>query len=454
MLNNFSTNRGRAIVAVLVVAVVMAASAGSVRATTPPATGTPPPYAPDDRQVIVSEPPIGNPDEEMATVTREVPGFGGAHVRGDAAVGESETLVIWLRKPGSAAARQAQEALARRLGNRFDQDRIEVRAADYDFVELKAWHDTLTGAFAATEAVFTDIDETKNRVLVGVPDPAADAGAVESFAIRHGVPAEAIVFIQATAVEPTLRSSHRPMRGGLQIQFQTGGLAGTETSQCTLGYPAVRSGVAGFITNSHCSKTTGSVDDSRYWQASRPLLGGSQVGTEEVDPPFFSGSSCPWDGLVCRHSDSNFVRAHDASHIVPGTIARIGTTSTDWNGSSLWRVTATQEAALDVVVTKVGRTTGLTSGRITATCVNNLHANTNKVILCNAHADMYVDHGDSGAPAFRVTNSPSTHDVASLGIVWGKGTRENGIDFSSFSRIASVKSELASPRICAAGFSC
>ncbi len=70
---------------------------------------------------------------------------------------------------------------------------------------------------------------------------------------------------------------------------------------------------------------------------------------------------------------------------------------------------------------------------------------------CDAVSDMQVQAGDSGSPAFRVTNSPATNDVEALGIVWGGGTI-NGVDSSIFSSIGDVKAEVGSVLVCAGGF--
>lgn len=417
----------------------------------PSITPSPATAASRDAAPVAPSPMPATIDEVFAATASEVPGFGGAYVVGDATLGEQEHLFIWLTQPDRARASSARDSLVRRgLGSRFDKADYTIRVADYDYTQLYGWHQELHAAFGVPGVAFLDVDEQRNRLAVGIADLSM-AAQVRDVATARGIPTAAIEFLQASGFRPHLRSERRPMRGGLQISFQTGGF-GLLSAICSLGFPAVRSGVNGFVTNSHCSRTQGEVDNGRYWQPDRPFLDGNQVGTETVDPGYFTGGSCP-SGFRCRQSDSNFVRAHDASHIVRGTIARIGTVGTTWNGTSLWRVTGAGTSSVNEVATKVGRTTGLTSGLITHSCVSVQQEGSDIVMLCEHIAEYQSDGGDSGAPVFRVTNSPSTHDVAALGVHWGGGTVD-GVDSAVYSDLAGVSSEIGSLTVCASGFSC
>lgn len=390
-------------------------------------------------------------DDVLAAMGEAVPGFGGAYVEGDSLVGQAETLHIWLTDPDAVTGTRARDVLAAALGPRFAQERIITHRADFTFEDLKAWREQAAEVLSLPGAAFTDVDETKNRIVVAVEDPVVHGTAVRALMEDVGVPAAAVEVQQGTPFTPLLRSRRRPLRGGLEISFQSGFL-GLETPTCTLGYPATRGGVEGFVTNSHCSRTQGEVDNGRYWQPERPVSQGDQVGTETVDPAYSSSlTGCP-TGRRCRRSDSNFVDG--ATNIGRGTIARIGTGSTTWDGTSLWRISAAGSAALNQVATKVGKTTGLTSGLVTNTCVNGLVDGSDIAILCDVIAEIWSDAGDSGSPVFLVTNSPQTHDVTALGILWGKGT-SNGVDISIFSGITETKDEIGgSLAVCASGFSC
>ncbi len=64
-------------------------------------------------------------------------------------------------------------------------------------------------------------------------------------------------------------------------------------------------------------------------------------------------------------------------------------------------------------------------------------------MLCQVHAIGYRLPGDSGAPVFKITNSPNTNDVELVGIMFGgivgEGTEQ---DIIGYSPIRQVYSEL------------
>ena len=243
---------------------------------------------------------------------------------------------------------------------------------------------------------------------------------IESFR----VPSEAVDIIAGTPIKLTLRDGRRPLVGGPQIEFQIGP-GGIATATCTLGFAAVRGGVEGFVTNSHCSRTRGAVDSGRYWQAFRPLFDNDQVGTETADRPMWTGGSCP-TGRTCRLSDANFVDTHDGVAIGRGSLARPPFGTLNWNGTDLYRINAADFTEVDRTVLKVGRTTGLTAGVVWGTCFNTNVADSNHTMICQDIATYDSDSGDSGSPVFELTNSPLANDVKLVGINWGSGELSNG----------------------------
>lgn len=241
-----------------------------------------------------------------------------------------------------------------------------------------------------------------------------------------------------------LDDRHRPTVGGLQIQFQRGFL-GLETGTCTFGFGAraLPPAPSVFITNSHCSRTQGGNDNGRYWSPTRPPSDGDQIGTENHDPSYATGGSCP-SGRRCRRSDAATVQSTQAGAAQVGHIARVPAGSTSWDGSSTYRITAKGGAVAvnTTVLTKVGRTTGRTSGTVTNTCVNTNVTDTDITLLCQNFVLANVEPGDSGSPVFAVTNSPQANDTTLHGILWGRATNAAGQVFFAYSPIANIEQEL------------
>jgi hypothetical protein len=237
-------------------------------------------------------------------------------------------------------------------------------------------------------------------------------------------------------VVPELRSARRPLRGGLQINFGN--------FLCTLGFVAVRQGITGFVTNSHCSNTQGGSEGTVYHQASASGTT-NRVGQEVADPTYSTGGSCP-AGRQCRFSDSSFARVpHPSGPSVAtalGTIARPAVGSFTWNGTDTFTVTAEAAPVTGQAVTKVGRTTGRTSGTIQQTCANFNVAGSTITQLCQSRASYTSSGGDSGSPVFRITSLPN---VTLVGIHWGSG--------GAFSPITNIQmsGELGSVNTCAGG---
>lgn len=141
-------------------------------------------------------------DEVLSSVTDIVPGFGGAYVEGDASIGQPETLHVWLIDPSRIRADLARDALALRLGPRFAQDRVVIRTADFSFRDLKQWHDATVDVLSLPGAAYTDIDERRNRFVIGVEDLTVHGDAVRDLLTERGVPLDAVEIEQGSPFRP------------------------------------------------------------------------------------------------------------------------------------------------------------------------------------------------------------------------------------------------------------
>jgi hypothetical protein len=356
-------------------------------------------------------------------LARTVPGFGGFFLD------ESDRPTAFLTDDvNRGAAMQALNAELRQMG--LSRGDVRVLPAAYRWSELSAWHEQGTGAALGVDGVvWTDADESSNRVRIGVADLVA-MGRVRAEMARLGIPAGALLVERADPIENMvgLRDVVNPKVGGIQIHFP-GFL-------CTLGFNATAGGQASFITNSHCTITQGGVDNTPYWQPLQSVAG-TQIATEVADPAYTTGGGCP-AGRVCRRSDAS--RAAYASGI-PFAVGRIARTQNSKNGSltivgdfTITAEDATDNFPIGLIVNKVGRTTGWSAGRVTQTCVNTGVSGTNIVQFCQTFVKAKVNSGDSGSPTFVITDGTN---VRLVGILWGGG----GGRFV-FSPLKNIESEL------------
>lgn len=148
-------------------------------------------------------------DYEYARIAvEEVPGFGGYFVD------RQGVPQAFLKDPANRG--RAVEALGRfldrvspRLAAKPDLTRINARVGQYDFAELLGWLEPLQGAVFQIEGVqSTDIDETRNRLVVGVLTPSARAGVLRTLA-KLPVPREAVI----VEIEAPLRITADSLNG-------------------------------------------------------------------------------------------------------------------------------------------------------------------------------------------------------------------------------------------------
>lgn len=322
----------------------------------------------------------------------------------------------------------AVAALAFAAGGPFSAPALEAQGPP-DEVQ----HQRLLPLFELAGVVFTDADETRGRLVVGVLDRGIE-GLIRARLSVLGVASQSVDVVETSAIVQVtkLRDKVRPVVGGLQIRFSQ--------YLCSLGVNAWRGATSGFVTASHCSDGQGKVDGTRYYQ---PLnqVADEFIGTEIVDPAFFRNNGlCP-RGRRCRYSDANFSDGDDGVLFTLGGIAK----TTGPNNGSLeiagqFAISAEGGATVGQTANKVGRTTGWTQGTVTRACVNTGVAGTNILLLCQDFVEnkkvTIVGGGDSGSPVFRIDANGS---VTLLGGLWG-GNSEGTLFV--YSPIANIETEL------------
>jgi hypothetical protein len=340
-------------------------------------------------------------DDELSRMADEIPGFGGLFYD------EEGFPHVFLTDVGRAPEVNA-------LG-----PAVRVHKGQFDFRQLRQWKDSLVDVLALPGVVLLDADESKNRVRIGLDKEAAggaakNLGAVHAALAKARVPADAVVFEEVEPIHnlATLRDRVRPVPGGVQIAF--GGFV------CTKGFGANRAGIAGFVTNSHCSGTQGGVQSTVMYQNTNSSS--NRIGIETADPTYFTGGSCPVLRR-CRFSDSAFARYDSSSLRQFGRIARTTGVGSLTVSTTAPRFTITGTASSPSVgqtVNKMGRTTGWTRGLVASTCVNVNVSGTNITQLCQATVNAGVAGGDSGSPVFTASTTGTTATL--VGILWGGST--------------------------------
>jgi len=396
-------------------------------------------------------PPLQSLDATFADIAGEIPGFGGLYFD------EQGNPNVYMAPVDGVAALGA-EALAGQLnsglrargleGNISAQDLV-IRAGNYNFRQLSGFHRDIVPVLGAPGVVFTDADETSNRIVVGIEEGTSEAE-IQAIIQQLGVPIDAvsivvtepIVALQAASIElsraplasnigdlPTLRDAIRPIAGGLQIwRF----IPPVSASICTLGFNAAAPSVSQgrmMFTNSHCTEVRGQVTGTAYnqKQLAFPL---DTVAIEIEDPPFFTNAEnadCP-AGRRCRYSD-----AAAAEYVIPNRDVAFGRVMAPYpgtlvipDGSRTFRIAeeATSRPMIGQGVMKVGRTSGLTGAPVIATCQN---ANTapDITMLCQERVAIDAIGGDSGSPVFEAMDNRGfmavtpNQRVRLHGLLWG-----------------------------------
>jgi hypothetical protein len=350
-----------------------------------------------------------NLNDQFAMVAETLPDFGGMYFD------EDGHLHVYVLHPDPGRESQVRAALSRVFGEelfeRSDNERrpvsrVEVYLVEgrYPVLQLLEWFREIDRVLDIEGVWFTEFDERRNGLTIGIEDHAIEQQ-VQGVLEEVGVPLEAVIIKET---EPFVFNDHslvdhvRPSVGGILIG-------------CTLGFNAIRGGVRGFVTNSHCTNEMGSVTGTQFFNH----IGGGDhlLGVETVDPPYWDCKSWALGSTrACRWSDSAFIRYDDRAISSLGRIAQ----------THFWRGPGQGPGDMEInhasptfsipsnanppypfkgeMVDKMGSRTGWTYGFVNRTCAN---VNTpgefdGKTIrlLCQDRASYTSDTGDSGSPVF------------------------------------------------------
>lgn len=409
-------------------------------------------------------------DDRLINMNEEVPRFGGMYYD------ENGDLVVFLvgleqtqrLEPASkrqealrARKHQVEQALLKVFGNNILAPRIaprqeaakrpeiHLRPAQYSIIDLANWRPSIASAFDIQGVVFTDLDEAKNRLTIGVENDEA-----KDQILRHlesqSVPLDAINVELVAPIKrlADLDDRKRPLVGGLRMT--------SSFFSCTLGINAYRAKagrwVKGFVTNSHCTNVMGSVTSELFFQNAPPSPASDDhvnyIGYEIIDSPFISSRSpfiCP-KNKRCRFSDTAFIQYQSGAGSDLGKIARPtfeneGIIVIDSADPEFEIVGEEHHPVSGTPLHKVGQTTGWSSGRIANTCCDVGQTGTDFLFKCQYRVkrNPWDSHtmagpGDSGSPVFLRHGTFRNPNVTLYGVLWG-GDGDEHFTFSSIAEI-------------------
>ncbi|HEV8579789.1 MAG TPA: hypothetical protein VGX68_12005 [Thermoanaerobaculia bacterium] len=379
---------------------------------------------------LAAEGPARSVDSELVRMGREIPGFGGLFYDG-----QGRPTVYLLHPEGATAA------ALKRLG-----PQLQVRQGDYEFEHLLAWRHELRPLLGLPGVVLLDVDETRNRVVLGLDstsrNKSLDRDRVERQLLFTGVPRQAVLLEEMGPISElvSLESKIRPAAGGVQIAFP---IDPPSYGVCTLGFNAYSGKIFGFVINAHCTAERGAVDGVRYVQS---MPSGGAIGTEILDPGFSTDPPCPANRR-CRFSDSAFAKYDKKNLGALGKIARPTFGGSDFGSVTLnpasARFTITGRQASPFVgdtVHKVGRTTGWTYGTVVATCTDISSSSSDVTEFCQSVVQAASGAGDSGSPVFYRIGGKN--NVKLVGILWGGGFSSALGNIFVFSPLENIEDEL------------
>lgn len=269
-----------------------------------------------------------------------------------------------------------------------------------------------------------------------------EIGAVRAVVSELQLPGSAVAIEATPRITPatdSLTGIVRPTLGGLRI--------GLTYALCTLGFKAKKTGATRyFVINAHCTQTIGAVNGDTVGQTGLPT---SPIGVEVADPALTVQSGCPF-GYVCRWSDAALIQ-YDSAAV--GTLYTIGqpinqSGSRVLTSSPFYVVGEMANSALlsGTVLSKVGATTGWTSGTVGNTCFDYYSfGSAQGIARCQYSVGAYGAGGDSGSPVF--SYDALTGKAWLAGVLWGV----TGNSFS-FSPLDGIKTDLGAMTVYSAIF--
>lgn len=365
---------------------------------------------------IQSAADYGTIDDRFADLVDNIPGFGGMY-------NDDGRLIVNLSgaRPERLSPRElaALEALFSDLqldtgeGTTTRLAHAGTRRVRYNFRQLLGWRRSIQARLSGDDPAFGfDVDDMTNQVVIHV---LPNTWTIEDLVTRFpGIPREAlrVEVGEPARLAETLRSFNSEPPGGVVIQFS--GLGGCTFTTGIEVYPNPDPDNDWGIVASHCSQRTAELDGQGYvWQPYQEATWPPSIhmfGVEWSDPLPFAGVKSCAPGDTCRLADAAIVRTFRSTYQ-----GRVIANGFDVTGRKPWAGVRGQ--ILNDPVSKVGITTGVTSGTVTHICYDEEVEvdGVTYMYLCQTRANVAGAGGDSGSPVYY--NASTLTFFA--GVLWG-----------------------------------
>lgn len=380
---------------------------------------------------------VGAPDSFFLQEAKNVPGFAGYYISDGRLKVRSKT-------------RQVSPTLRLPSNPNSTVWPTDAEAADWSFVELARWNRPFRKVVTQFRWQTLDIDEKLNRLTAHV----ADIASVQAALTKAGVPANVYLLtdtnspltdgdaVAAASPSPlplspslaamactSIRSACNPIWGGLEVHNVQANKLGTlsfNVDHWSYG--------DSFLTVTHIEPAAMGVATG---STIRQPQNGNAIGTEVYDRPFISSSDmpagvCP-DNHSCRWADVAVYQYNSGIANDLGRVAKV-TATRSFSVSGSWPVTHERSPIQGETLKLLGRTSGLRSGTVEATCVDyNWPGADNTTLLCQYRHSYGLDGGDSGGPLYRQGNT--VIEIAGIAHSQGDGIFEDDTWFSPMSGI-------------------
>ncbi|MBX9927347.1 MAG: S1 family peptidase [Gemmatimonadaceae bacterium] len=304
----------------------------------------------------------------------------------------------------------------------------KLNRVEYDYAALVGFLERAKTAAAHLAGVNSfGIEVKTGRILVGVEDATA-AAAVTGALSKERVPegARAVqVFGREPDLQAGLQSTFTYLRGGIQIARAYG-------AECSVGFVGYGVDAGGnpdysnkvVTTAAHCTSSQLAMNGDIFGQPSPGRLIGREVRIAQVYPQF--SAQCGSSYTYCRYADVALIQVDDSIPVGHGTAAISSATSSPNNPPYLgWRSytgSGVTGALVGETVTKVGRTSGQTTGVVTQACVDRQSTITPGLwTLCASNASATTGGGDSGGTVYIPYSASNSTTPRAVGVLFQGG---------------------------------